>query len=245
MQANAYGKLYGIGVGPGDPELITVKAVKALQSVDMIYTASSTKNRHSLAVQIASPHIPENTPVEMLSFPMSRDREIMESAWVENAQTLVHHLGQGKNLAFLTLGDCLTYSTYGYLARHIEQIAPAVEMIAVPGITSYQAAAARVNRPLVEGEESMLLMSGVTGAGKFRKLAGELESVVFLKAYKNISDIAEALAENGWRKNSLGVVSCGLPEERVIKDVGEFAAAPPDYWTLILAKPQKDDKEKA
>ncbi|MFP4532590.1 MAG: precorrin-2 C(20)-methyltransferase [Desulfobacterales bacterium] len=235
----AFGTLYGIGVGPGDPDLITVKAVEALKKVDVIYTASSTKNQHSLAVQIAMPHIPENTSLERLAFPMSRDRKILEAAWQANAQTVVSQLTKGKDAAFLTLGDCLTYSTYGYLARHVEQLLPEAKMVAVPGITSYQAAASRLNRPLVEGEESLLVMSGVKGGGKFRKLAENLESVVFLKAYKNITDITEALSENGWKKGSIGVVSCGLPEERIIKDINDFKTARPDYWTLVLAKQGK------
>ncbi len=235
----AFGTLYGIGVGPGDPDLITVKAVEVLKKVDVIYTASSTKNQHSLAVQIAMPHIPENTSLERLAFPMSRDRKTLDAAWQANAQTVVSQLAKGKDAAFLTLGDCLTYSTYGYLARHVEQLLPEAKMVAVPGITSYQAAASRLNRPLVEGEESLLVMSGVRGGGKFRKLAEDLESVVFLKAYKNITDITEALSENGWANGSIGVVSCGLPEERIVKDISEFKTAPPDYWTLILAKQGK------
>jgi len=235
----AFGTLYGIGVGPGDPDLITVKAMQVLKKVDVIYTASSSKNQHSLAVQIAMPHIPENTAVERLAFPMSRDRETLEAAWQENAQTVVSQLAKGRDVAFLTLGDCLTYSTYGYLARHVEQIAPAAQMVAVPGITSYQAAAARLNRPLVEGEESLLVMSGVRGGGKFRKLAKDLESVVFLKAYKNITDIADALSENGWKNGSVGLLSCGLPKERIVSDISEFKTARPDYWTLILAKQAK------
>ncbi len=231
-----FGTLYGIGVGPGDPDLITLKAVEVLKRVDVVYTASSTKNQHSLAVQIAAPHIPESTPVHRLAFPMCRDKDVLEGAWEENARIISEALSTGKNIAFLTLGDCLTYSTWGYLARHVARIAPEVDMQAVPGITSYQAAAARLNRPLVEGEESLLLMSGVEGGKRFRESGKGIENVVFLKAYKNVSDITNALQERGWTKTSIGVVGCGRPEERIVSDIGEFATAPPDYWTLIMAK---------
>lgn len=230
------GRLYGIGVGPGDPDLITLKASRVLRAVDVVCTASSTKNQHSLAVRIAAPHIPGKTPVRRLAFPMSRDRKILEEAWGQNARIIVEHLAQGRDVAFLTLGDCMTYSTYGYLARHVARIAPDVEMVAIPGITSYQAAAARINRPLVEGEETLTVMSGVNGGGKFRKLANELESVVFLKAYKNVSDIAAALEETGRSDESIGVVSCGLPGERIVSDMSDFQEVAPDYWTLILSK---------
>jgi precorrin-2/cobalt-factor-2 C20-methyltransferase len=230
------GILYGIGVGPGDPELMTVKAIAVLRQADVVYTASSTKNRHSLAVQAAQTYLPANTPVKLLAFPMSRDRMVLSRAWEENARTIAEDLAGGKTAAFLTLGDCLTYSTWGYLARNIERIAPEIEMRAVPGITSYQAAAARINRPLVEGEESLLLVSGVEGGSRFKRMRGSSENVVFLKAYKNVADIAETLTECGYGKGSVGVVNCGLADERIISDITEFAAHDPNYWTLILAR---------
>ncbi|MGM0453564.1 MAG: precorrin-2 C(20)-methyltransferase [Thermodesulfobacteriota bacterium] len=231
-----YGTLYGIGVGPGDPDMITMKAVKVLEQVDVVFTASSTKNSYSLAVKIAEPYVPEHTEVRMLAFPMSKDADVLQRAWEENARRVIEPLSRGKNAAFLTLGDCLTYSTYGYLSRQVAEIAPDVEMEAVPGITSYQAAAARVNRPLVEGEQSLLVMSGVKGGDRFREFGNRSENVVFLKAYKNVSDISSALCEYGWQDESIGMVSCGLPGERIVEDIGEFETAPPDYWTLIMAK---------
>ncbi|MFP4475313.1 MAG: precorrin-2 C(20)-methyltransferase [Desulfatibacillaceae bacterium] len=231
-----YGTLYGIGVGPGDPDLLTLKAVKLLKDVDVVYTASSTKNQHSLAVRVAEPHIPEDTPVIRLAFPMCKDKDILEKAWAENASIILETLAKGRNAAFLTLGDCMTYSTYGYVSRHVKRQAPGIDMVAVPGITSYQAAAARVNRPLVEGEESLLVLSGVHGGGRFREMSDRADNVVFMKAYKNVSDIAVALDESGWMEHSVGVVSCGLPGERVVTNVRDFVDAPPDYWTLILAR---------
>ncbi len=240
-----YGTLYGIGVGPGDPDHMTLKAVKVLSSVDVIFTASSTKNSHSLAVQIAAPHIPKKTPVQKIAFPMCKDMAVLEAAWEKNAQIVAQTLAQGKNAAFLTLGDCLTYSTYGYLARHIRRLVPEIMLVAVPGITSYQAAAARTNRQLVEGEESLVIMSGVKGGHRFRDIANHTENAVFLKAYRNVSDICLALSENGWAEDSVGVVSCGLPEERVVNDLSDFKESQPDYWTLILAGRKKGLKPNA
>lgn len=230
------GTFYGIGVGPGDPDLITLKAVKAIQRVDVIFTASSSKNPHSLAVNIASSHIPENTPVFKLSFPMCSDKTLLRKAWRENAGIIVGVLREGKNAAFLTLGDCMTYSTYGYLGRYVKKLAPEATMISVPGITSYQAAAARLNRPLVEGEEALLILSGAKGGERYRRLANNAENVVFMKAYKNIADINLALEEKGCLENSIGVSACGSPREKIVTDVREFENCAPDYWTLILSK---------
>jgi precorrin-2/cobalt-factor-2 C20-methyltransferase len=235
MMENPYGTLYGIGVGPGDPELITLKAIRILARVDVVYTASSTKNDYSLAVSIARPHIPDSAGIHNLGFPMSKDKEILKQAWEKNAQIVADTLEQGKNAAFLTLGDCLTYSTYSYLARHLRRIAPDTPTVAIPGITSYHAAAARLQRPLAEGEQSLLIVSGCHGGDKLRQMGNYADNVVFLKAYKNAADITRAIDEQRWRENSVGIVSCSLPEERIIEDIKEFDTAPPDYWTLIFS----------
>ena len=240
---NGMGTLYGIGVGPGDPELITLKAVNILKKADVIFTAASSKNDHSKAVDIARPHIAEDTPLVRLSFPMSKDKEKLEKAWSENAEAVLAYLKEGKNVAFLTVGDCMVYSTYGYLCEYLKKLAPDAPVVSVPGITSYQAAAARTNRPLVIGEESLLLLSGSKGGDRFRKLGHLAENVVFLKAYRNVADINAALEECGCLETSVGVVACGLPEEKVVEDLRELEKCKPEYWTLILSKRQNGGEE--
>ena len=137
------GTLYGIGVGPGDPDLITMKAVKILNQVDIVFAAASTKNDHSLAVNIAREHIPDSATVIRLKFPMTRDKNETRQAWKTHSQTIIAELERGRNVVFLTLGDSMTYSTYGYILRYVQTLAPHLEVQTVPGITSYQAAAAR------------------------------------------------------------------------------------------------------
>lgn len=233
------GTLYGIGVGPGDAELITVKAVRVLNSVDIIFTASSTKNSFSLAVEIARPHVPEGTEVRTLSFPMTKDRQVMAAAWKENADTIVAEIEAGRNVAFLTLGDPLTYSTFGYVLQIIQRDYPQVDIETVPGITSYQAAASRINTPLVEGEESLLITSGAYGGENVRKCNGSIENVVLLKAYKNIASIAEVLEESDMLENSTAISKCGRKDEKISVDVKAMSTNEPDYWTLIIAKKDK------
>nr|WP_321400837.1 precorrin-2 C(20)-methyltransferase [uncultured Desulfobacter sp.] len=230
------GILYGIGVGPGDPDFITLKAVEILKKVDMVFAASSTKNSHSLAAQIAKPHLRASVTIQKLPFPMTRDKSVKEAAWQDNAETVIRVLEQGKHVAFITLGDCMTYSTYGYLLKYVQKLAPHIEICSIPGITSYQAAAARINTPLVEGEESMVLLSGVMGGDKFRQISDHADNVIFLKAYKNAGDIAKALDEAGRADKSVGIVKCGLEDEQIVSDVNTFAGKKPDYWTLIISK---------
>jgi precorrin-2/cobalt-factor-2 C20-methyltransferase len=230
------GILYGIGVGPGEPDLITIKAAKILNQVDIVFAAASTKNKHSLAVNIASAHIPDSTTVKMLRFPMTSDKNETRKAWKAHARTIIAELEKGFDVAFLTLGDSMTYSTYGYILKYVQTLAPHLEAQTVPGITSYQAAAARLNTPLVEGEESLMVVSGVEGGKRLRELRGKPENVVFLKAYRNVSDIKAALDESGKYPSCVGVKSCGQSNEEIIKDIGELSLRKPDYWTLIISK---------
>lgn len=233
------GTLYGIGVGPGDPELITLKATKILSMVQVVFTAASTKNNHSLAVNIAKPHIPETTSIRVLYFPMTKDEKETRKSWAKNARTIINQLEQGKDVAFLTVGDSMTYSTYGYILKHIKASAPHVPIKSIPGITSYQAAAARLNTPLVEGEESLLVTSGVKGGDRLRQFSYKPETVVFLKAYRNVEDIIAAVDETDLFQDCVGISKCGLPGEEIVTDLKEFAIRPPNYWTLIIAKQKK------
>ena len=228
------GKLYGVGVGPGDPELITVKAVRAIKEADIIFTAASSKNPYSLAVEIASPYIGQSATITKLGFPMTKDEDTVEAAWVANATRIADVLKSGKTAVFLTLGDPTTYSTFGYILKQMKQIMPEADIETIPGITSFHAASARLNRILVEGEESLLITSGAFGGAQVRK-ACDIENIAIVKAYKHIGDINRNLKETGHFHKGVAVSKCGRAHETIYEDLGELETKDPDYWTLILA----------
>jgi len=230
------GTLYGLGVGPGDPELVTLKAVNILKRVQVVFAAASTKNSYSIAVDIAQPHIPDGTEVRRMAFPMTKDQAEKERCWRQHAETVIAEMDQGRDVAFITLGDSLTYSTYGYVLKYVRRLRPDLPVVTVPGITSYQGAAAAINTPLVEGEQSLVLLSGANGGDRLRLFGDAPENVVLLKAYKNVGDICAALKETGMLDNSVGVANCTLPDEKVIRDKDELCRRKPGYWTLIIAK---------
>ncbi len=230
------GTLYGIGVGPGDPELLTVKSARIISEVDVVFAAASTKNNYSLAVNIAEPYIPKETTVRVLQFPMSKNKEETCKAWKTHAETIISVLEEGKNAAFLTLGDPMTYSTYGYILQNIQNLAPHVPITTIPGITSYQAAAACINTPLVEGEECLMVVSGVNGGDRLRQATIKPENVVFMKAYRNIKDINAAIEDASGYARCVGVSNCSLPDQKIYPDTREFNDRIPEYWTLIIAK---------
>jgi precorrin-2/cobalt-factor-2 C20-methyltransferase len=222
-------------VGPGDPELITLKALKVLERRPHIFAAASSKNTYSLALDIIHSHL-NGAPVEQLPFPMTRDPEVLQEAWDRCARRVLEVLAEGKDAAFITLGDPLTFSTFGYLLKTIKGLDPSVRIITIPGISSYHAAAALTQTPLGEGEESFLVVSGALGAAKLREAIGKTDTVVLLKTYRHADDILAALEELGLTDRAVLVSRCGLDGETVVREVGSLKGRPLPYLSMIIVR---------
>ncbi len=236
-----YGTLYGIGVGPGDPDLLTIKAVKKLARVDVVFAASSTKNAYSVALSIAQPHLRDVVQVVQLGFPMSRHAEVLQKAWHENATIVAKQLLAGRHCAFLTLGDPLIYSTFGYLLRTLRALHPELPVEIVPGITSYQASAAHTGTVLCEAEENLLLLSGMAN-GLEEKLK-HADNAVILKAYRNFTNIRETLEATGNSPRSTFVSRLGMTGETVAKSLKDAPASPHYFSLLLVTKDKTRQKE--
>lgn len=229
------GILYGIGVGPGDPELLTLKAVRALGEVDVIFAAASTKNDYSTAYSIAKPHLKDSARVEQLGFPMTKDQGELEAAWRMNAEVVAAVLNRGENAAFLTLGDPLTYSTYGYLQRTLLEMDPEVRLRAIPGITSFHAAASKIGLVLAESKESLLITSGVSDPDKLEAQLDAADNAVILKAYKNFEEIRGTLEKLRLSDKTVLVSRLGMDGESILMDIKD-APSKPHYFSLALVK---------
>jgi len=232
------GTLYGIGVGPGDPELLTLKAIRALGEVDVIFAAASTKNDYSTAYSIARPHMKEGVQVIQLGFPMTKDEDELNAAWQANAKTVAAVLDQGLDAAFLTLGDPLTYSTYGYLQRTLLGIDPTIKLQAIPGITSFHAAAAKIGLVLCESKESLLITSGVSDPQTLEAQLDVADNAVILKAYKNFEEIRDTLTRLRLSDKTVLVSRLGMDDESILMDIKD-APATPHYFSLALVKKSK------
>lgn len=230
------GKLYGIGVGPGDPELISLKAVKVLNRVSVVYSAYSTKNSYSLAKEIVSPHIRDDVPVVRLDFPMTRDKTRLEEAWAENAKRIMATLKQGDDAAFITLGDPMIYSTFGYIMRAVKRLEPEAEIVVIPGISSYQAAAAATGRVLAEAEGSFTIISGAMGAERLKHALATSDTVIMLKVYKQYREILETLEQMDLIENSVLISKCGLSDEKIVEDLSTLDGFAPPYLSLLIIK---------
>lgn len=229
------GVLYGIGVGPGAPDLITLRAARLLGSVDVILAAASPSNEYSLALEIARPHLAREARVVRLHFPMTRDKKALQEAWHEAASTSIAILAGGENAAFLTLGDPLIYSTFSYLQKAIKKLDPDAAIHVVPAVTSFQAAAARTGLSLCEGGEPFTVIPGIASEAELRKLLDNPGAAAILKVYRNHETIRKALAGSGRAEKSLQISFVEQDREEIRQGPG---AEKPPYMTLLLCPPR-------
>ncbi len=234
------GIFYGIGVGPGDPELISLKAVRVLAQTRYIFAASSPGNGYSLALRIAEAHLAPESVVQLLPFPMTREKAALAPAWRENSLRVLEVLRQGHDAAFLTLGDPLIYSTFGYLARTLRELDPEAEIRAIPGITSFQAAAAATGRVLCEAGENLLLLSGLDEEAAAAKTLAEPDNIVILKVYKNFQKLRGLLQEQDLSGKCAFVSRLGLDEEIICRDL-ESAPDAPHYLSMLLINKREEN----
>jgi precorrin-2/cobalt-factor-2 C20-methyltransferase len=228
------GSFYGIGVGPGDPDLVTVKAVKIMNRAEVIFTASSAANEYSLARKIAMRYLKLGVELRNLPFPMTEDDALLRAAWRRNAADIAEILRTGQDAAFLTLGDCLTYSTYAYLLPVLAEIIPEAPIISVPGITSYQQAAARLNRPLVMTKESLTILSGGGDPKKFETLLDNSDNVAIMKMYRGRDQIVELLKSRHLEGKTALCAQLDLEGEKIVEDLSQNLEDPPAYFSLML-----------
>lgn len=230
------GKFYGLGVGPGDPELLTVKAHRILREADVVCVPVSKMEKESLALSIVRPYLLEGKQVMELHMPMTQDETTLEASWSGAAEQILPCLQEGKQVAFLTLGDPSLFSTYTYLMTRIKQADPEIGVETVPGITSLAAAAARINLPLAEGEERLTIVPALRDVEELRGILAESSNVVLMKVSRQFPEIVRVLEEEGRLKDAVMVTRCGQPQERIIQDLRQVAGEKVDYMSLIIIK---------
>ena len=231
-----YGTFYGIGVGPGDSELITLKAKNMLEKVRCVFTPVAGKGKKSIAYSIAQMFISPDAKVEKLVFPMTNDRTVCEEAWQENVEKIFTVLEKGSDAAFITIGDPMTYSTYSYLLKKMQSMHPQIKSITIPGITSYAAVAASANLPLAEGNEILTLIPGNTPREKIKQLLSSSNTSILLKHHKNTKDIYNILQEMNLEDKAIYVSRCGFEDQIVTSALPQDLLEKTDYLSLLIVK---------
>lgn len=228
------GVFYGIGVGPGDPELLTVKAIHAIREVDVIIAPKTEKKEDSVALSIARPYLKDDVEIVKQVFPMVVNFEQSPEAWEENKKEILALLEAGKKVAFLTLGDPMFYSTYIYVFRLLENCGHRIETI--PGVPAFCAIGSKLGYPLVEGNDILSIIPATADEEKIKKVIEVTDNVVLMKVYKNFSDMVDVLTENNLTDKAVMLSRCGLPDEKIIHDIKAEKNEKVNYLSTILAR---------
>ncbi len=230
---NKRGILYGVGVGPGDPELLTLKAQRIISQADVVAVPDKGAGEKT-ALNIAASLV-EGKPLLLCSAPMVRDQAQLEAAYTQNAERIIELLDQGKTVAFLTLGDPSIYSTYWYTHRRVA--ARGYEAKMIPGVPSFCAVAAALGEGLCEGGERLLIVPA--SHQDISDCLAVDANYIFMKAGRELGALRDALAEQGLLDRAAMVENCGMAGERIYP---RFADAPVDsgYFSVVVVK--KDGK---
>lgn len=229
------GKLYGVSLGPGDPGLITRKAWDLLQS-DAYWTYPvKKKNKTSYALQIAlqaGVTEPENS--SELIFPMTHDKEILAKYWLQAAQTVIDLLEQGHDVIFLVEGDASTFSTFQHLAKTVKGLDETIEIETIPGVPSFNAAAARAEIPLADTDDTVAIIPAGYGLEMIDSLLNDFDTLVLLKVKPILDDIIELLQTRQLLEKSCFIEKAGSPEERIVHDIATLHGEKVNYLSLIM-----------
>lgn len=223
------GTFYGLGVGPGDPELITLKAWRIISHAPVIAYPAANGN-DSLARKIAAPFIPEDVTELAITVPMRREREPAQDSYDEAAKLIAGHLDDGKDVAFLCEGDPLFYGSFAYL---LDRLATKHPTVIVPGITSITACAAQIGRPLAARNDILKVLPGTLDAERLRQEIASTDAVAIMKVGQHFEKIRDVLTGLGLAERATIIENATRDDERITR----LADVPPGerpYFSTIL-----------
>lgn len=222
-------KLYGIGVGPGDADLITVKAINTIKSCSIIAVPKSGDNE-KVALSIAKQAIGDfDKEVIEINMPMTRDKDLLNKSHNDAANIIIDYLKNGQSVGFLTLGDPSIYSTYTYIHKRVLEKGYEAEII--PGVPSFCAVAAKLNTPLVEGGEALHIIPA--SYENLEESISLLGTKVLMKSGKSIGRVKNLLEEKGMEAKM--VQKCGMEGEKVYKSLDEIDEKS-SYFSIVVVK---------
>jgi precorrin-2/cobalt-factor-2 C20-methyltransferase len=233
MSDSSIGIFYGVGVGPGDPELITRKAERILAAVDWIYLPSETKDGTSFVRRIVDPlGLPEHK-FRPVSLCMSRDRATDESAYCRAAGEIAVELRRGKSAAWITQGDPLFYSTFVHLYEELRQHSD-LRIQIIPGVTSTSAAAARAGLPVASLDERVAVIPAGYGLGRLPEILDEFATVFLVKVHGVMDELVTALAALKSPVWAVYLEKVGTAAERVVTDLQLLRGQKLPYFSLVI-----------
>ena len=240
------GSFSGVGVGPGDLELITLKAVRVLQNSDVIFHAVSRQSSRSVSGNVVDSLDDITAERVELIFTMRNDSRFKQIH--DNAKIILNYLLQGKNCTFATIGDPLTYSTYGYIIDELKNMVATLEeklsITTVPGVNSWSAVAAAENKVLVKDKERLCIIPDYEGTDGFDKeLLENIDTAVILKTFKSRNAIIEQLQNYSSELDLTYAANIGLENQFVGTDLNEVLKRNFEYLSLLISR-KNHEKEK-
>lgn len=225
MNNGKIGQLYAVGVGTGDSELMTLKAARLIQQADVVAIPEKNKGKEdSFAWKIVTGALSEEDIAGercFLHFPMTRNASINIPAWRVAAMTIIDRLKEGKSVVFITEGDPSVFSTWAYIQEELHEIAPEIEPIIVPGITSITAVPAATKIPLADGMERFCVVPATYGIESLDNLVKEFDTIIFIKAGRVIPELSAKLKELGLSDSATYVSHASTDKQEIYHDLDE------------------------
>jgi precorrin-2/cobalt-factor-2 C20-methyltransferase len=236
------GTLYGVGIGPGDPELITVRGAKILARCRRVFVPRAPRGEESLALSIARQHIHPESEIIPVVFPMARDKETVREHWAKFVPKVEEVLRTGEDACYLTLGDPLLYSTYVYMLAALRERLPDARVVTVPGVSSFSAAAALAGFPLGQAEKSVSIVPAADDLGTFEQALAGGGTVVLMKVGKKLREVLDVLERTGHIDRAVFVARVGLEGERIETDLRTLEVEKPEigHMSIILVDGQPE-----
>ena len=233
--------LYVIGIGPGDPELLTLKAARIIKEVPCICVPKGREEGSSFALGIVS-KVVDLTGKEIIEthFPMKKTKsaehfEDLDTKWHEIAQTIVRRLDKGRDIAFITLGDPSIYSTFFYLYDKLFELKPAIKIAIIPGVSSINASAAAAGISLGLADEKIAILPS-TYTDNLEGVLQEFETVVLMKVNKTLDGIIQTLLKLDLLEKATYISRLGMEGEVITRDIKKIKKEDLNYFSILIVK---------
>ncbi|MBI5682652.1 MAG: precorrin-2 C(20)-methyltransferase [Deltaproteobacteria bacterium] len=233
----SHGILYGIGIGPGDPELMTLKAARMLKEIDVIAVPKSKSEGESRALDIVKQVIDiKDKEILELTFPMKKNQDELVDTWKEAKRQIIEQIENGRDVAFITIGDPLFYSTFIYLLEQFTVHNSQFTVKIIPGVSSINAASAIACTPLVKGSERVAVIPATYEHNKIKQTLKEFDTVILMKINKVMDKIIPILEELNLMESAVFISNAGLNDEEIIRDINLIKGRRLNYFSMLIVK---------
>jgi precorrin-2/cobalt-factor-2 C20-methyltransferase len=240
-------KLFCVGCGPGDPELLTIRALNLITEADVIFVPTSKLDKPSIALSIVAKYIKETTKIINLVFPMVKDKDSLKDYWEKNTLEISQMVRTGKKTLYLTVGDPSLYSTWIYIHRELKKNHKDIEIEIIPGITSIFAFAAESKISLVEGNEHLSIVPACYDLNKVKNTVKASDTIVFLKDGRYFDNVIEMLSDSGFgEETQIAIAQDVSTKENILeikhlKDLKGKKQPSQKYFSIMVVK--RNDRE--